>query len=124
VPRSAIEKYADRWLMIQPLPVSGAYQLEYWRLNDKIRLRKNSRYWDAANTRCDVVDLIPCTSATTALNLYQTGAADIVWDKELIPSDLLDVLLGGQLSPIRLLGHLFLPVRVTRPATILVFAKP
>ena len=37
---------------------------------------------------------IPCASATTALNLYQTGAADIVWDKELIPSDLLDAVLN------------------------------
>jgi oligopeptide transport system substrate-binding protein len=92
VPRAAIEKHGDRWLMHRPLPVSGAYQLEYWRLNDKIRLRKNPQYWDAKNTSSEIVDLIPCASPTTALNLYQTGAADIVWDKELIPSDLLDVL--------------------------------
>src|SRR5439155_26006744 len=38
------------------------------------------------------VDLIPCASAPTALNLYETRAADIVWDKELILSDLMDVL--------------------------------
>ncbi len=90
VPRQIIEKHGDRWLMQRPLPVSGAYQLDHWRLNDKIRLRKNPLYWDAANTRTETVDLIPCSSGTTALNLYSTGKADIVWDKELIPSELLD----------------------------------
>jgi oligopeptide transport system substrate-binding protein len=92
VPHRIIGKHGDRWLMQRPLPVSGAYQLEYWRLNDRARLRKNPLYWDAANTSCGLIDLIPCSSPTTALNLYQTGAADIVWDKELIPSDLLDAI--------------------------------
>jgi oligopeptide transport system substrate-binding protein len=92
VPRAVIEKLGDRWLSARPLPVSGAYQLESWRINDKVRLRKNPLYWDAVNTRSTLIDLLPCVSATTALNLYETGGADIVWDKDLIPSDLLDVL--------------------------------
>jgi oligopeptide transport system substrate-binding protein len=92
VPRWIIDKYGDRWLMARPLPVSGAYNLVSWRLNDRVRLRKNPLYWDAANTSCEIVDMIPCTVGTTALNLYETGAADIVWDKELVPSELLDVL--------------------------------
>jgi oligopeptide transport system substrate-binding protein len=92
VPRQAIEKNGDRWLTTKPLPTSGAYELVAWRLNDKIRVRKNPRYWDAANTKTELVDLLPCTVANTALNLYDGGAADIVWDKELVPSDLIDVL--------------------------------
>jgi len=92
VPRWTIEKHGDRWLMARPLPVSGAYNLVHWRLNDRVRLRKNPLYWDAANTYCNVVDMIPCTVATTALNLYETGEADIVWDKELVPIELLDLL--------------------------------
>ncbi len=51
VPRQAIEKNGDRWLMVRPLPCSGPYELAAWRVNDRIRLRKNPRYWDAANTR-------------------------------------------------------------------------
>lgn len=92
VPRQAIEKYGDRWLNSRPLPVSGAYLLDAWRLNDKIRLRKNPLYWDAASTATEVVDLLPIESAMTALNLYETGQADIIWDKGLIPSELMDVL--------------------------------
>jgi len=93
VPRRMIERYGDRWLHARPFMASGAYVLDCWRLNDKIRLRKNPRYWDAANTRNELVDLLPCVAPTTALNLYESGAADIVWDKELVPLDLLDVLM-------------------------------
>lgn len=92
VPRWVIEKHGDRWLMAKPLPVSGAYELVSWRVNDRVRLRKNALYWDAANTHCEIVDMIPCVMASTALNLYETGEADIVWDKELVPVELLDLL--------------------------------
>ena len=39
VPRQTIGKYGDRWLMARPLPSSGPFELVYWRLNDKIRLK-------------------------------------------------------------------------------------
>ncbi len=93
VPRQTIERYGDRWIMAKPLPVSGAYELVGWRLNDKVRLRKNPRYWDAANTQNEIVDILPVGSPSVALNLYETGAADIVWDKELVPTELIDLLL-------------------------------
>ena len=92
VPRQAIEKHGDAWLKKRPLPVSGAYELVSWRLNDKIRVRKNPRYWDAANTRTELVDLLPSGLSSTALNLFETGGADIIWDKDLVPSELLDIL--------------------------------
>jgi len=79
-----IEKYGDHWLRAKPLPVSGAFELVSWRLNDKIRLKKNLYYWDATNTQSDIIDLLPVGSPTTALNLYERGQVDVVWDKELI----------------------------------------
>jgi oligopeptide transport system substrate-binding protein len=93
VPRQTIEKCGDRWLMAKPLPVSGPYELVCWRLNDKVRLRKNPRYWDAANTQSDLIDILPVGSANAALSFYERGEADIVWDAALIPAGLLDVLL-------------------------------
>jgi oligopeptide transport system substrate-binding protein len=115
VPRQAIEAYGDRWLMVRPVPSSGPYELAEWRVNDRIRLRKNARYWDAANTRCEIVDLLPCGSANTALNLYETGAADIVWDKNLVPIELLDVLLKRpDFHAYSYLGTYFIRFNVTR----------
>src|SRR5882724_10509604 len=93
VPRQTIAKRGDRWLNERPLPCSGPYELVDWRLNDKVRVRKNQHYWDASNTQTELVDILPIGSPNTALNLYETGIADIVWDKDLVPVELLDVLM-------------------------------
>jgi oligopeptide transport system substrate-binding protein len=93
VPRRTIEKYGDAWIRAQPLPSCGPFILVSWRLNDKVRMRKNPFYWDATNTLANIIDFLPVTSPSTALNLYEQGRADIVWDKNLVPSELLDVLL-------------------------------
>jgi oligopeptide transport system substrate-binding protein len=115
VPRRAIETHGDRWLAVRPLPVSGPYELVYWRLNDKIRLQKNPRYWDAANTRSERIDLLPVGSANAALNFYERGQADIVWDKELVPQQLLDVLLRRpDFHTFNYLGTYFIRFNVTR----------
>ncbi len=93
VPRAAIEKQAERWLNVRPLPCSGPYELVAWRLNDKVRLKKNPNYWDVANTQNEIVDILPIGSPNAALNLYETHIADVVWDKDLIPVELLDALI-------------------------------
>ncbi len=92
VPRHWIEKYGDRWLMERPLPTGGQYLLEAWRIHDKIRIRKNPRHWDAGSVMNEVIDLLPVDATATALNLYESGQADIIWDKTLIPTELMDVL--------------------------------
>jgi oligopeptide transport system substrate-binding protein len=92
VPRKLIEKYGEDWMRVRPLPGSGPYLLDRWRLNDKIRLVKNPYYWDAANTRSAVVDLLPISAPSTALNLYQSGEADIIWDRDNLPYELTDLL--------------------------------
>jgi oligopeptide transport system substrate-binding protein len=115
VPRQTIEKYGDRWLLARPLPVSGPYDLVAWRLNDKIRLKKNPLYWDATNTQTEIIDLLPVGSPNTALNLYERGQVDIVWDKELIPSELVDVLLKRpDFHSFSYLGTYFFRFNVTR----------
>ncbi|MDD5140761.1 MAG: peptide ABC transporter substrate-binding protein [Verrucomicrobiales bacterium] len=114
VPRQTIEKYGDRWLMVRPLPSSGPYELAAWRLNDKIRLKKNHRYWDATNTQSEIIDLLPVGSPITSLNLYENGQADIVWDKDLVPVELLDVLLKRpDFHTFNYLGTYFIRLNVT-----------
>lgn len=115
VPRQSIERYADRWVTHQPLPCSGPYELVSWRLNDKIRLRKNPYYWDAANTRSRLVDLLPTASPNTALNLYETGIADVIWDKDLVPVELMDALMKRpDYHNFAFLGTFFYRFNVTR----------
>lgn len=115
VPRQTIEKYGDRWIMARPLPSSGPYKLAFWRLNDRVRLVKNPRYWNAANTRSDIIDIFPIGSPDTAFNLYESGLADIVWDKDEIPQEMLDVLLKRpDFHRFNLLGTYFIRFNVTR----------
>jgi oligopeptide transport system substrate-binding protein len=115
VPKSAIEAHGDRWLTHRPLPVSGPYELAEWRLNDRVRLRKNPLYWNAAQTRSAVVDLLPAASPNTALNLFQTGVADVIWDKDLVPVELMDVLTKRpEFHNFTFLGTCFYRFNVTR----------
>ena len=115
VPRQTIEKSGDDWIRAKPLPVSGPYELEFWHVNDKVRLTKNPRYWDAANTQSAIIDLLPIGSASGALNLYVRGEVDIVWDKELVPTELLDVLLKRpDFHTFNYLGSYFVRFNVTR----------
>lgn len=115
VPRQAIEKYGDRWLMVRPLPSSGAYELVDWRLNDRVRLKKNPRYWDAANTHLEVIDILPVGLPNTALSLYATGAADVIWDKDLIPTEQFDAIKNKPDShTFSYLGTYFIRFNVTR----------
>ena len=92
VPEKAITQHGDQWCLRQPLPVSGSHTLEFWHVRDRVRLRKNTHYWDADNTRNNVVDFLPVEAPTTAINLYEAGQADIIWDKSLVPIELLDAL--------------------------------
>jgi len=115
VPRQAIEKNPDRWLLEKPLPTSGPYTLEFWHIHDRIRVRKNPKYWEAAAIQNELIDLLPCESATTALNLYESGEADIIWDKNLVPSELMDVLKGRPyIHTYDYLGTYFVRFNLTR----------
>lgn len=116
VPRQAIEKHGDRWLSQSPLPCSGPYTLEDWRLNDRVRLRRNPLYWDAGNTRNTLVDMLSVSSPNTALNFYETGQADVVWDKDLVPTEVMDVLRARpDFHSYNYLGTYFYRFNVTRP---------
>jgi oligopeptide transport system substrate-binding protein len=80
-----------------------------------VRVRRNPAYWDAANTQSRIVDFLPITSPTTALNLYEQGRADVVWDKSLVPAELLDVLLQRpDFHHFNYLGTSFIRFNVTR----------
>jgi oligopeptide transport system substrate-binding protein len=89
VPLHAIEKHGDNWTKPGNLVGNGAYLLESWRLNDRIRLRKNPRYWNADNVAMETIDVIPVSKANTAFNLYASGQADLMLDKGLVPPALL-----------------------------------
>ena len=47
VPVERIREFGDDWVKPGRIVGNGAYVLEEWRINDRIRLRKNTNYWNA-----------------------------------------------------------------------------
>lgn len=92
-PTHAIQTSPNRWLLQKSVPVSGPYELVWWRLNDSVRVQRNPNYWDNENTRNEIVDFLPISNPSTALNLYLMGQIDVIWDKDLIPTHIVDKLM-------------------------------
>lgn len=84
----AAAKQGESWLRPGRLVNNGPFLLKEWRLNDRIRLARNPRYWDAANVAMQTVDILPAPSPNTAFNFYHSGVADLILDKSLVPTSL------------------------------------
>ncbi len=92
VPLRVIERHGDDWIKPGRIVGNGAYVLEDWRINDRIRLRKSPHYWDRASVAIDTVDVLPISKGNVAYNFYASGEADLSLDKGLVPPALLDEL--------------------------------
>ncbi len=90
VPVRLIERLGDDWIKPGNIIGNGAYTLESWRINDKIRLRKNPHYWDRDHVALETIDILPISDANVAFNFYASGLADLLMDKGLAPPALLD----------------------------------
>lgn len=83
-----IEKHGGAWLKPHNIVCNGSYLLEAWRLDDHLRLRKNPRYWDAANVAMATIEVLPIAEPNTAINYFLTGEADLIMDKGMVPTSL------------------------------------
>lgn len=71
---------------------NGPFTLKEWRLFNRVRLVKNARFWDAQSVALASIDVLPAARPMTAFNLYATGAADLMMDKGLAPTMLMNEL--------------------------------
>jgi oligopeptide transport system substrate-binding protein len=85
----SVKQFGDDWIKPAHLVNNGPFLLKEWRLNYRIRLRKNPNYWDAANVRLQTVDLLPIENAISAYNFYASKVADLILDKGLTPPSLI-----------------------------------
>ncbi|MGI8602618.1 MAG: peptide ABC transporter substrate-binding protein [Verrucomicrobiales bacterium] len=80
------------WARPGKLIGNGAYQLNEWRINYRLRLDRSESYWDRANVRLRTVEMRTINNPVTALNYFLTGAADLTLDKDGVPTTLVDKL--------------------------------
>lgn len=112
----SVAEHGERWTKPGNLVGNGPYRLVEWRLNDRIRLEKNQRYWDAANVAMATIDLMPVSEPNTAMNFFLTGAVDLIMDKGMIPNTMVDALREKPyFHSDDFLGTYFLRFNVTRP---------
>lgn len=86
VPRRTVEKYGNGWFLPETIVSNGAFELESWRVNDRVRLHRNDHYWGKADVHADSIEILPTENTTTCLNLYLTGEVD--WLPSYYPTDL------------------------------------
>ncbi len=89
-----IERVGDDWVKPEHMISNGAFTLESWRINDRIRLKKNPHYWGRGRVALESVDVLPISDANVAFNFFASGLADLVMDKGLAPPALLDEMKG------------------------------
>lgn len=85
-----ILEYGDDWVKPGKLVGNGAFVLQDWKINHRVRLAKNPHYWNRANVALRTVDILPISDANVAFNFFASGLADLVMDKGLAPPALLD----------------------------------
>jgi oligopeptide transport system substrate-binding protein len=112
----SVEKWGDDWIKPGHMVSNGAYQLDAWRVNDRVRMVKNPYYWDAAHVAMKSIDALPINRANTAFNFYAAGEADLIMDKGLTPLALLgDLRKRPDFHSAPFLGTYFIRFNVTRP---------
>jgi oligopeptide transport system substrate-binding protein len=117
VPMPTVQKWGDDWIKPGHMVSNGAYQLDAWRINDRVRMVKNPYYWDAAHVAMKTIDALPIDQANTAFNFYYSGQADLIMDKGLVPVSLLDTLrTRPDFHSAPFLGTYYLRYNLTRPA--------
>lgn len=101
------------WLRPERIVTNGPFRIEQRRVNDRIRLVKNERYWDRENVAMRSIDAYAIEHIGTALNLYLTGELDHL---ERLPPSVLPQLAGREdFRPVPYLGSYFFRVNTTRP---------
>ncbi len=113
--RLAVEKFGDAFTQPGNSVTNGAYKLDEWVVGSHIRLKRNTSYWDNANTGVDQVDYLPITDVGSELKRYQAGEID--WTSS-VPIPQLDQIrkhIPGQLKTIPTLGVYYYGLNVTRP---------
>ncbi|AWN15210.1 ABC transporter substrate-binding protein [Salinisphaera sp. LB1] len=111
----AVKKWGHSFTQPGHAVTNGAYQMESWRVNDKIALKRNPYFWDNKDTKIDRVVFYPITDGNSELARYQAGALD--WTSG-VPTSKIQTIkqhIPGQYHSVPTLGSFYLDLNVTRP---------
>ena len=77
VNRECVERHGTPdWTKPENIVTNGPYQLQFRRIRDRLRLKRNPLYWDVENVALETIDALAIMSETTSLNMYINGQLD------------------------------------------------
>jgi oligopeptide transport system substrate-binding protein len=112
--RASVEQHGDQFTRPGNLVTNGAYMLEAFTPNDKIVMRKNPNFHDAADVKIDVVNWIPFEERATCLRRFEAGEVLSCSDLDNAQMDYMREKLGDQVRVVPYLGTYYLPVKVKK----------
>ena len=89
--RKTIEQFGDAWTDPAHIVTSGPFKLESWNHYDRIVVRRDPMYWDAASVKLDKIVFFLLADNTTMMTLYKAGELDATYNHT-VPSAWLDVI--------------------------------
>jgi oligopeptide transport system substrate-binding protein len=111
----SIMKSGEDWIKPGRLVNNGPFLLDDWRLNYRIRFKKNPTYWDRQHVALETIDALPIDNSITAYNFYASQVADLILDKGLTPPSLIPELRKRpDFHAAPFLGNYFIRFNVTR----------
>jgi ABC-type oligopeptide transport system substrate-binding subunit len=76
VNRKAIEQFGGAWTLEQNIVTSGPFTLAAWKHYDRVIVKRDPMYWDAANVKLDGIVFYLVVDSSTVMNLYKAGEID------------------------------------------------
>lgn len=113
--QASVEAHGDAFTRPGNMVTNGAFMLESFTPNDRIVMRRNPEYWDAANVAIDVINYIPFEDRAACLRRFEAGEVHICSD---VPAEQMAYMrenLGDQLRIAPYLGTYYLPIKTTKP---------
>jgi oligopeptide transport system substrate-binding protein len=77
VPEHAVKRWGDAWTLPGRYVADGPYTVASWKLGDKVVLKKNPLFWDAAHVCYDEIDFFPSSDAIANERSVKTHELDV-----------------------------------------------
>lgn len=77
VNENAVARGADWYATPEGMVGNGPFVMEKWEHHQRIVMKRNPDYWDAARVKLDQLNFVMVESIDTGLTMFETGAVDI-----------------------------------------------
>src|SRR5256714_4714881 len=78
--QKTIEKFGAAWTDAANIVTSGPFTLESWKHYDRLIVRRDPKYWDAARVKLDKIVFLMLADNNTMLNLYKAGELEATYN--------------------------------------------